>query len=85
MIQNPVVSAGGAEYTIQNTSSVYFAQNSAKAGEIVESGIGASRDILVTSGDGIIIPWTTKAGRARVPEYVYYFVMPASNVTIENA
>ena len=67
-----------------NTSRVYFKQDSAKAGEIVESGIGASGDISVTSGDGIIIPWAKKEGRVRVPEYVYYFVMPASNVTIEN-
>ena len=85
MIFNPVIQSGGGVYTIVNTSIVYFGRDSAKAGEIVESRIGTFGDILVTSGDGKIIPWTTRAGRARVPEYVYYFVMPASNVTIENA
>lgn len=87
MIFNPVVqsSGGGVEYAIMNTTIVDFGRDSATAGEILDSlSAPITTSIRITTSDGTVIPYGLVGQLTRAPGGNFRFVMPASNVTIEN-
>lgn len=81
MIFNPT-RRGGAEkeYTITNNTGYSF-PTTAKAGEI----IAYTASIVVTAEDGTKIPVGKKPLGGTGYKSIYFFVMPAQNVTISRS